>query len=186
MLKNTKTSFGSITKIIHWLLFFLITAQFLLIWQYKAVSDTVEKSQYMLLHKSVGVTILFLTIIFIIWKLNNVKPVPSMIQPHWQHSLAKIVHQLLLILLIVMPLTGYSLSCAAGKVINYFNIFKLPCFLAANSKLAKLFDLIHQNLGFFILALAIVHILAALYHHFILKDQILKRMLPFFKSNSSF
>lgn len=180
MLRNTTQYFGGITKGLHGLLVVLLTMQFILIWRYNSLPKAAaETLQYMLMHKSVGITILMLGILFIIWKIINTNPSTPGSQPHWQQVTAKIVHGSLLILMVIMPITGYALSCAAGKPIGFFGLFTLPHLIPENKNLVGILETTHEKLGILILILVGMHVLAALYHHFILKDIVLKRMLPF-------
>ena len=180
MLRNTLKSFGSITKWLHWLAFILVTAKFYLIWFHEGFpKGSPEKMLYMMLHKSVGITILMLGILFVIWHIINVKPLSPKSQPHWQYIIAKIVHHALLTLLILMPIVGYLLTCSYAKPVNFFGLFTIPCMISKNEHLGNILDFTHETLGYLILVLVGIHILAALYHHFIVKDNVLKRMLPF-------
>lgn len=178
MLKNASKSFGNITKLLHWLILALIVAQFYLIWVSIPINPP-EKAYYMMLHKSLGITTLLFGLLFIIWHIVNTKPLPPKNQPHWQHITAKIVHHLLFILLIIMPIVGYLLVCANGRIVNFFGWFNLPSLIPKNEYLRDLMFSMHQKMGYLILILVGIHFLAALYHHFIVKDKILVRMLPF-------
>jgi cytochrome b561 len=175
MLRNTTKRFGGVTKLVHWLVFILITAQFYLVWD---LNDS-NKALYMMLHKSIGVTILLLGIFFIIWHSINIKPLPAETQPRWQYITSKIVHHTLFLLLLVMPIIGYLLSCTNGRSVNFFGWFTIPCLIAENDPLSDILFNTHVYLGYVILTLVGIHILAALYHGFVVRDNVLKRMLPF-------
>jgi cytochrome b561 len=177
MIKNTLKSFGSITKLLHWLVFMLIVTQFYLIWV-SVPNEPPGQSFYIMLHKSTGITILLLGLLFIIWHLINIKPLPPENQPHWQHITAKIVHYLLFILIIAMPIAGYLMVCANGKNVNFFGLFNIPALISKNDHLSDIMFSIHQKLGYLILILVSIHFLAALYHQFVVKDNVLRRMLP--------
>lgn len=177
MLKNTTKRFGSITKPLHWLIFILIPTQFYLVW---SLSDNSPLTPlYMMLHKSIGFTLIFLGILFFIWHIANVKPLPPVTQPRWQYIISKAVHHTLFLLIILMPIIGYLLTCADGKPINFFGLFTIHCLISPNDHLGNIMFSTHQTIAFIILALVGIHFLAALYHHFICKDNVLKRMLPF-------
>ncbi len=165
------------TKLLHWLIFILITAQFYFVWSLSENSPLT--GPYIMLHKSVGMTLLILGILFFIWHIFNVKPLPPETQPRWQYIISKAVHHTLFLLIMLMPIIGYLLTCADGKPINFFGLFTIPCLISANEHLGGIMFLAHETLAFVILFLVGVHILAALYHHFIYKDNVLKRMLPF-------
>ncbi|MGL5743145.1 MAG: cytochrome b [Legionella sp.] len=180
MFRNTRNRFGSFTKLLHWLIFILITAQFYLIW-YREVfpKDSPEKALYMMLHKSVGMTVLFLGVLFVVWHLFNIKPTPLASQSRWQQVTAKMVHYALFALIIAISTVGYLLVCANGRMVNFFGWFNLPSLLTENKLLANTLFNIHEKLAYLILILVGIHLLAALYHHFIAKNQVLRRILPF-------
>ena len=182
MLSNTKTNFGSVTKFLHWLLFILLMTQFTLTTLFAmAAIGSPEKSQYILWHKSVGITIFCLTVIFVIWRARNPYPKPTNADPAWKKMVAKAVHHSLLLLLILMPILGYTLTYAAGYSASYFGWFTLPRLIAENKVLADFAVKLHITFGVVLVLLVLLHILAALHHHVILKDNVLKRMLPAFK-----
>lgn len=180
MLRNTTKSFGSLTKLFHWLLFFLICMQFYFIWgQDLFPQESPVRLQYILLHKSFGLTILFLGVLFIIWRFINPQPLSLKSQPYWKHIIAKCVHHTLLTFIILMPILGYLMSCADGRTVSFFGLFNMPCSISKNEYLSNLFFQMHEKIGYLFLILIGIHIFAAMHHHFILKDNVLKRMLPF-------
>ena len=175
MLRNTTKYFGSITKLIHWSLFALITMQFYLVWGPNLSNDKVLT---IMLHKSIGLIALLLIIFFIFWHIINIKPLPSKSQPRWQYISSIIVHHSLFFLLFIMPIIGYLLSCSNGHPVNFFGWFTLPCIISKNDLLSNTLFLTHSWVSYVILMLVGIHILAALYHAFIVKDDVLKRMFP--------
>ncbi|QMT60590.1 cytochrome b [Legionella sp. PC997] len=177
MLRNTVNRFGSITKLLHWLIFILMIAQFYFVWSLSEHSPLTDL--YIMLHKSVGLTLLILGIVFFIWHIINSKPRPPEDQPLWQYIVSKAVHHILFLLIILMPIIGYLLTCADGKPINFFGWFTIPCLISANEHFGGIMFLTHETLAFIILFFVGIHILAALYHHFICKDSVMKRMFPF-------
>ncbi|QEY51254.1 cytochrome b [Legionella longbeachae] len=178
VLRNSLKSFGTITKLLHWLIFILISLQFYLVW-ISVPSNPSNQTFYIMLHKSIGMIILLLGLFFIIWHLIDIKPLPPKIQPHWQSITAKIVHYMLFILLLAMPIVGYLLVCANGRIVNFFGWFNLPSLISKNKHIGDIMFSLHEKLGYLILILVGIHFLAALYHQLIVKDNVLKRMLPF-------
>ncbi len=178
VLRNTLKSFGNITKLLHWLIFVLISFQFYWVWV-SVPNNPATQTFYIMLHKSTGMIVLLLGLFFTIWHIINTKPLPPKRQPHWQHLTAKIVHLLLFILLIAMPIVGYLLVCANGRTVNFFGWFNLPSVIPKNKYIGDIMFSLHQKLGYFILILVGIHFLAALYHQCIVNDNVLKRMLPF-------
>ncbi|WP_133137907.1 cytochrome b [Legionella rowbothamii] len=179
MLKNTLNTFGSMSKFFHWVIALLVCAQFYWVWapNLMTISNAI-KTQYVLLHKSFGVTILLLSILFIAWRMVTIRP-SALYKPYWQHILAKIVHYSLFILLLAMPILGYLMAAADGRAVSFFGLFNLPNLISTNQQMADFYFQTHSILGYAFATLIGLHVAAALHHHLILKDDVLKKMLPY-------
>ena len=130
-------------------------------------------------HKALGVTILALTIVRIVWRLGHkVPPLPEAV-PAWQRPLSKIVHFLFYALLILLPLSGWLWMSAADRPIDYFGLFDLPSLVGPDKALADTMHDRHELMGLTMLALVVVHILAALKHQFVDRSGVNARMNPF-------
>lgn len=178
MLKNTPNSFGSITKTFHWIIALLIIGMLAMGFIMADMEPSPTKMMLYGLHKSTGVLILLLVILRFTWRTWNPTPqMPGSLAP-WHHRLAKLSPIALYSLMFLMPLSGIALSQAAGYPINVYNIFTFPTLLFKNPDLSKTAALIHKYGAFAFIGILILHISAAFYHHFILKTNVLKRMLP--------
>jgi polyisoprenoid-binding protein YceI len=114
----------------------------------------------------------------IFWRLINPMPTAAKHTPLWQKSAAKIAHYALYVLMIIMPLSGWLMSSAAGFPVSVFGLFTLPDLIAPNNGVRMLMEQVHTLIAYAIIALVSIHILAALKHHFIDKDNTLRRILP--------
>jgi len=178
-MKNTSVSYGSVTKFFHWLIFLLILITIPLGYVMGDISDKVLRGQVINTHKLIGVLILVLVLLRALWALKNIKPVLPFQTPAWQRSAERCVHLFLYLGLIVMPLSGLVGSVAAGRPprIGKFSI-ELP--IAQSKALSNFsFDYIHIPLAIILILFISIHILAALYHHFIKRDDVLRRMMPY-------
>lgn len=129
-------------------------------------------------HKWAGVTIFMLVLIRSLWRLTHpAPPLPDDV-PVWQRKVAEATHYALYALMIVIPLTGWLMSSAKGFQTVYFGVVPIPDLLAKNEGLGETLALVHRYLNYTMIGLVIAHIAAALKHHFIDKDDILRRMLP--------
>lgn len=179
MLRNTKKSFGTLSKFFHWLIVALVSIQFYLVWGKNFLTkNSPLKIEFTLLHKSLGLSIFMFVILWIIWRLFNEKPVSLESQFRWKYILSKIVHHSIIILLLLLPILGYLMSCASGRNITFFGLVDLPVLISKNENLDNLFFQLHEKIGYLLCFLICAHAVAALHHHFILKDNVLKRMLP--------
>lgn len=180
-IKNTFERFGVVSKTFHWLVFVLITVQLYLIWMFETLTKTdPTRGTYMFLHKSVGATILLVAILWIIWRRFNVLPM-AMPQPHsWQHRLAKFTHISMLIAIVALPISGLFMSMAAGRGLDWFGIFTIAPFgfIPHSETLAGQFKVTHQIIATILIGLVTLHVIGALVHHFIYKDNVLRRMWP--------
>ena len=177
MLKNTINSYGSISKIFHW--FIAITLIALLITGYNLLDsfgiDLPRKA-----HKAIGFIILLLIVARILWRFANIVPAYKSLMPKWMVFSAHSMHYILYALMLVIPLAGFIASNAGQYPVSFMFLFDMPSlFSSKNPELAKDAMFIHKQAAL-ILSYAIgAHVLAALYHHYIKKDDILKRMISF-------
>jgi len=138
-------------------------------------------------HKSIGLTILVLSLIRVAWRLMNpVPPLPASMSPITRFA-AHATHFLLYVLIIAIPLSGWLLvsSSPLGLPTMYFGWFawpELPYFSdlprAAKKLWVQDFATVHIYLAWSAIVLVTIHVVAALYHQFIRRDVVLGRMLP--------
>jgi len=175
---NQSNRFGFVNKLLHWAIFILVLTEFTLIyWRGTLPKSSDLKSDLMLYHKSFGFIILCLTLCMLIARHIGKRPNWPNNMPMIQQRAAKLTHILLYVVLFAMPLSGITMSTLSGYPVSVFNWFTLPKFLAVNKDLAGTVHTFHVYCSYFVIALASVHTFAALYHHFVKKDQVLKRML---------
>jgi cytochrome b561 len=96
----------------------------------------------------------------------------------WQKTVSSIVHASLYVLLLAMPIVGYIANSAYGATTPFFGLFHIPPIIGKNEELATQLFTLHRWVGWLVILLVLTHISAALYHHFIRRDAVLKRMLP--------
>jgi cytochrome b561 len=129
-------------------------------------------------HKSFGITILALVILRLVWRLANPPPALPVNMKSWERTVARATHVLLYVLLFAVPISGWLMSSAANFPVSWFGLVQLPDFVQPNHDLHEQYESLHEGLNTAMFALAVAHILAALRHHFLLKDTVLRRMLP--------
>ncbi len=166
-------------KFIHWTTFVLVLGLYGITYAESLFGNgTPERAAVWWLHISFGL----LLIPLVLWRVavRAARPKSSMIEQRsgLEHVVAKIVHAALYVLLIAIPILGVVLAWLRGDALSFFGMFTIPAPFASNRELAHLVQEIHGILAHVIIALAAVHALAALWHHFGRRDDILKRMLP--------
>lgn len=178
--KNTHHTFGTITKIFHWLLVLLILIQFIsVLWVIYAFPENSPEAFLYLgkIHEPFGMLTLIVAILAILWQFFNVHPTFPPMMSTLEKRTARTVHTLLYLCVLVMPITGIIFTVAGGHPPNFFGLYQIPQFMAPNKELSHLIFGIHQAVAYFLIALIALHTLAALKHHYINRDPVLKRML---------
>ncbi len=178
-LKNTLDRYGTLAQLFHWVIVALIILQYIIIESAQDLPAGIQKLRLFALHKSFGITILALAVLRLLWRWMNPTPRLPDARPRYEHLLAKVSHFALYALILAMPLTGWIMSNAENFPVSYFRLFTLPTLVAPDRELGEAMEETHEILFNVLVGVAVVHILAALRHHFWLKDDVLKRMLPF-------
>jgi cytochrome b561 len=178
--RNTIFRWGSVAQFLHWTIVALIIIQVILALRAEELHG-MAKLAMLARHKSVGITILMLAVVRLVWRLiNPTPPLPLSLKPY-ERVLANLTHAALYLLIFALPITGWIMSSARGFPVSWFNQFQLPDLVAKNRQLYETMQDTHGALALTLGAVALLHLLAALKHHFVLKDTVLRRMLPFSK-----
>jgi cytochrome b561 len=180
--QSTPTRYGAVAQGFHWLIAALIVVQFTLAWSADDLPLGARKLALLARHKSFGMTILMLATLRLLWRLFNRPPELPVGMSTIERRLARATHVLFYVLLFIMPLTGWMMSSAKNYSVSWFDQFTWPNLIGPNERAFELLRTTHDTLSWLLFALALLHILAALKHHFWNKDGVLKRMLPFTKS----
>jgi cytochrome b561 len=174
--------YSAVAQAFHWIIAALIVTQFTLAWSAEDLPLGARKLVLLARHKSFGMTILVLAVLRLLWRLFNRPPALPAGMTQVERTLAKGTHVLFYVLLFVMPLTGWMMSSAKNYSVSWFDQFTWPNLIAPSESAFNLLRTVHDTLSWLLFAVAVLHILAALKHHFWNKDDVLKRMLPFTKS----
>ena len=176
-LVNTQVAYGRVFKLLHWLIAFLIIGMLFLGYFMFDIPDKSLRGQVIGVHKLTGLSILILMILRVTWALTHPKPLAlSGGGPFWQRIVERTVHYSLYAILIVMPVTGWLMSVAFGHAPKLYSLtFALP--IEQSKAVGEYWEGLHKTLAIVIIALISLHILAAFYHYFVKKDQVLQRML---------
>lgn len=178
-LRNTPDRWGAVSQLLHWVIVALIAVQAALGLTGLMLPIGMEKLAVFARHKSVGITILGLAALRLLWRwLNPTPPLPSNLKPH-ERFLAHFTHAALYMLLFAMPLTGWMMSSAHGFPVSWFNLYQLPDLVPKSEPLFDALVITHAALAISLAGIVTLHIAGALKHHYVLKDDTLRRMLPF-------
>lgn len=178
-IRNTARRWGSVTQTLHWLIVALIIVQVTLAWIADELPLGEKKLATLAYHKSVGLTIFALAIIRLAWRwLNPTPELPGTLKPY-ERALARFTHAALYVLLFAMPLSGWTMSSARGFPVSWFGFLQLPNLVPKSKPLYNALLDTHATLACALGVVVALHIAGALKHHFVLKDDVLRRMLPF-------
>ncbi|MCW5622095.1 MAG: cytochrome b [Burkholderiales bacterium] len=184
MASSQSIAYSPIAIVLHWLVALLIVAAAALGLYMVDLEFSPLKLKTYAWHKWLGVTVFLLTALRLTWRLLRPVPAPLAGMPAWQARAAALVHAALYVLLFVIPLSGWLMSSALGVPVVYLGVVPLPDLVAKNEALGDQLKLVHGVLNSTLLALVCIHVLAALKHHFIDRDAVLARMLPFLRYRS--
>ncbi|MBT4739865.1 MAG: cytochrome b [Rhodospirillaceae bacterium] len=187
---NTNQLWGSVTKALHWSIALLIIcniviAQWISTLEVDVLGDP-EMWQFLTpLHKSIGMIALILIVIRLVWAFCGTRPELPSDTPQWQRNLTFSVHGLIYMLILLVPVAGYSASASVGSRFELFWLFVVPNVVPKNETISTVTYWIHFVGGWALAGMVALHAASALWHHFFEKDDILTRMLPRLGSDKS-
>jgi len=181
-IKNTGSSYGNVAKAFHWIMFLLLVGVVIIgYYMYGLPAETPEQRGYKFglygWHKSFGILVLLLVVLRLGWRIFN--PPPKM-----PGSLSKIeacsahaMHIMLYIVMFVQPLSGWLMSSLGGHSVKFFGL-EIPALAGKDKAMQGIIHEVHEITAIVLIVLFVVHVAAALFHHYVRKDDVLRRMLP--------
>ncbi len=176
MEKSGRSTYSGVAMILHWFIAALIIYN---VWVVFFAPEDAPRA-LMETHKAMGITILFLSVIRLVWRLTHKwPPLPDRIAG-WQKALARTTHFLFYILIIAVPLAGWLLhSTVRGTPVSWLGLFEIPSLPIMQSRdLAGLFGQFHRFAAYTLIGLAVLHVAGALKHTFTPGERGISRMLP--------
>ena len=175
--RNSAETWGAVARGFHWLIAVLILVQFVIGSVAEEMKLTPAKLDLFVWHKSVGSTVLVLALLRLVWRLANPAPAMPAGTPGWERKLAVIAHWALYGLIFAVPLSGWWVSDASRVPFKGFFFLPMPDFIATDRALQESAAEVHEVLTMTLLIVVLGHVAAALRHHFLLRDDVLRRML---------
>ena len=176
--RNSTDRYGLLSIGLHWFMLLLLAAVYACIELrelFPKGSDLREGLKTW--HFMLGLSVLILVALRLAVRLTDTLPRVEAEQPGWQKLLAKLMHYALYGFMIAMPLAGWLMLSAAGKPIPFFGL-QWPALMGESKNVAAFIKEIHEaggTVGYFLIGF---HAAAALFHHYLLRDGTLRRMLP--------
>ena len=183
-IQASQSRYTTVAQALHWIIAALIVTQFTLAWTADDLPLGAHKLSLLARHKSFGMTAFMLGVLRLSWRLFNPPPPLPDGMTQIERFLARATHFVFYLLLFAMPLSGWLMSSAKNYSVSWFGLFTWPDLIAPNERAFELLKDTHELLSNVLFGVAILHILAALKHHFWNKDDVLRRMLPFTKTEN--
>jgi cytochrome b561 len=178
MIRDSASGWGSLTIVLHWVMAASILGMFALGWIAVNYPMSPAKLELFIWHKSIGLTLLALVVLRVAWRMTNQTPAPPPGISAKEHRLARTGHAILYLLMIVMPVSGYVINSTANFPFRFFGGARVPNLIPADEAWQGIAETVHFG-AFCIFALVLlVHVAAALRHHFVRENDVLVNMLP--------
>ena len=175
-LRNSNTEYGSLAKALHWLVAVGLIALIYLGLEQAGMERGDEKSRIRFIHASIATITLILMTVRIAWRFMNDTPAQPDGMPGWQRMSSSIVHWGLYVSVFAQLLAGAMVVGTGGRGLPVFNLFSIPLPVAENHDAHEWWEGVHEFVWKPVAVLLTVHVLAALYNHFVVKNDVLRRM----------
>jgi cytochrome b561 len=182
LLVNSRIRYGSVAIALHWgmaaVLLALLASGWYMVQLPDAGFDT-RKISIILSHKSLGMVALMLAALRAAWRTATLLPGLAPEVPEWQQVMARFVHLCFYGLMFALPLTGWLMSSAGGfPVYLWFDSLPLPDLVRVDPSRFRFYIDMHRWLAYALFVFLLAHSAAALVHHFLYRDDTLRKMLP--------
>jgi len=174
----TPIRYTGTARVLHWLAALLIFCGFGLGLFMTGLEIAPDKLRYYAWHKWLGITVFLLAAARLAWRAGHSTPPLPVTMPAWQVRASRFTHAMLYVLMLCIPLSGWIYSSSTGVSVVYLGLVPLPDLVPKDREVAKSLLLLHNSLNYLLAAAVTVHIVAALKHHFVDRDDVLTRMLP--------
>ncbi len=175
-LKNTAVEYGTLAKVLHWLVAIGLFALIYLGLEQAGMERGDEKNRIRFIHASIAAITLILMTIRIVWRFMNEVPAHPDGIPGWQRMISSVVHWGLYVAVFVQLIVGAVMNGTGGRGIPVFGLFTIPVPVAEDHDAHEWLEEVHEFAWKPIAALLVVHILGALYNHFVVKNDVVRRM----------
>jgi cytochrome b561 len=166
-------------QIMHWLTVLLMFSILPVAWILDSVVEETPKFFFWMdVHEAIGITILALTTLRIVWRLFDPPPPHPAILAQWSHRTAGLVHAGLLLLMLVMPLSGYVWATGHAHDVAPFNLVRFPRILFGHRAIGDAAEAVHLFGRWIVYGLIALHLAGVSYHLIFKRDALLARMLP--------
>jgi cytochrome b561 len=174
--RSDETRYDGVARLLHWSIAVLITIQFVIGWTMPDVHRDTKPVGLIAWHLGVGATLIAVMALRIIWRLTH-RPPPDTLSPLLS-AVSRITHLLLYAALVIVPVLGWINASSRGWSVDLLGLVPYPGLVPTGSAFGHAMGGVHGVLAWVLFALIAVHVAAALFHRFVLRDQVMRRMLP--------
>jgi len=176
-LANTRQRYGLVHRCLHWLVALTVIGMFALgLWMVDLDYYSAWYQEGPDLHRSIGLTLFMVMLIRVLWVIGNPRPEPLHPERRLETLAAGSAHVFLYLLIFTVMVSGYLISTADGRGIEVFGLFEVPSITGSVDRMEDTAGEVHEWAAWGLIVLASVHALAALKHHFLDRDDTLRRM----------
>ncbi|QCP49876.1 cytochrome b [Trinickia violacea] len=169
-------AYDGVARLLHWLVVALVAAQFVIGWTMPDIHRDTQPVGLIAWHLGVGAALIATMAARVVWRLAH-RPPPSTLSPALR-AVSGATHFLLYAVLLVVPLLGWANASSRGWAVKLLGTLNLPALAPTGSSVGHAMGDIHGVLAWVLFALISLHVGAALFHRFVVKDRVLQRMLP--------
>jgi cytochrome b561 len=178
MIRNTELSWGMVSRWFHWILGAAIVGMIAYGWWMNHIAPRADKLFYRSIHADIGYLLLLLMVLRLIWRGLNPTPEPAADIPRMLRIAATVNHWALYLVTIVVAMLGWAMAGArAPDYSSWFGLFNVPQFTSVDKAAANAYEERHILFAYILLALIVLHVVAAAWHHFIKRDRVTMRMI---------
>jgi cytochrome b561 len=178
MIRNTTTSWGSISRLFHWGLGFVIIGMLAYGWWMNHMAARPDRFFHRSIHADIGYVVLLLMVVRLLWRGMNPVPALPADMPGWQRLSARVTNGALYAVTIIVALAGWAHAGAhKPDYADWFGLFRVPQFTSTDKASADFYENLHIYMAYVLIALVTLHVLAALYHLFVRDDNVASRMI---------
>lgn len=174
----SRSHYDGVTIALHWATAILVLTQFgtAHIWEF-LMKGTPWRIGLISTHAALGILLAAVIIARICWRLLHRGQLPPAVSG-FQHIVASAVHGVLYLLLVAQVTLGFLLGWSAGNPLRFFNLFTIPPLYVVSPDMRHVVGPLHNYTAWTIIGFALIHACAALMHHYVLRDGVLRRMIP--------
>jgi cytochrome b561 len=178
MIRNTSSAWGSLARCLHWLLGAAIIGMIAFGWWMNHIPARPDRFFYRSIHADIGYLVLLLMVLRLMWRGLNPTPALPGDTPRWQRMAASLSHWSLYAVTILVSVLGWAHSGArTPNYSDWFGLFHIPQITSPDREAARAWEDRHILFAYVLLALIVIHLGAALWHHFVRRDHVTARMI---------